>query len=58
MGEWTFVSVVGLAFLVWFVLVFLFTPRIDYQLTGPLADEVQLLRGHDFGIDLQFGNYR
>ena len=44
MGPWTFVSLVGLAFLVWFVLVFLFTPRIDYHLTGPLADEAQLLR--------------
>ena len=44
MGPWTFISLVGLAFLVWFVLVFLFTPRIDYHLTGPLADEAQLLR--------------
>ena len=44
MGPWTFIYVVGLAFLVWFVLVFLFTPRIDYHLTGPLADEAQLLR--------------
>jgi cardiolipin synthase A/B len=44
MGEWTFVSLVGLAFLVWFVFVFLFTPRIDYHLTGPVAGEDQLLR--------------
>ena len=44
MGSWTFVSLVGLGFLVWFVLVFLFTPRIDYHLTGPLVDEAQLLR--------------
>ncbi len=34
MGRWTFVSLVGLAFLVWFVLVLLFTPRIDYHLPG------------------------
>ena len=44
MGPWTFIYVVGLAFLVWFVLVFLFTPRIDYHLTGPLTDEAQLVR--------------
>jgi cardiolipin synthase len=41
--SWTFVALVGLFFLVWFVLVLLFTPRIDYHLTGPVADEPALL---------------
>jgi cardiolipin synthase len=41
---WTFVSLVGLLFLVWFVLVFLFTPRIDYHLTTPGTDEAHLVR--------------
>jgi cardiolipin synthase A/B len=44
MEGWTFVSLVGLAFLVWFVLVFLFTPRIDYHFTGPATDEAHLVR--------------
>jgi cardiolipin synthase len=44
MGGWTFVSLVGLAFLVWFVLVLLFTPRIDYHFTGPATGEAHLLR--------------
>ena len=44
MEGWTFVSLVGLAFLVWFVLVFLFTPRIDYHFTGPATDEPHLVR--------------
>jgi cardiolipin synthase len=39
---WTFVSLVGLVFLVWFVLVLLFTPRIDYHFTGP-ATEAELV---------------
>ncbi len=39
----TFAALVGLFFLVWFILVLLFTPRIDYHLTGPLADEPALL---------------
>jgi len=42
--SWTFVSLVGLAFLVWFVLVLLFTPRIDYHLTAPHEDEAHLIR--------------
>ena len=29
-------QLVGLAFIAWFVLVLLFTPRIDYQVTVPL----------------------
>jgi hypothetical protein len=41
---WTFVSLVGLGFLVWFVLVFLFTPRIDYHFTTPPCDEPHLIR--------------
>jgi cardiolipin synthase len=44
MEGWTFVSLVGLAFLVWFVLVLLFTPRIDYHFTGPVTDEAHLVR--------------
>ena len=44
MEGWTFVSLVGLAFLIWFVLVFLFTPRIDYHFAGPASSEAQLLR--------------
>ena len=44
MGGWTFVSLVGLGFLVWFVLVLLFTPRIDYHFTGPASGEAHLLR--------------
>jgi cardiolipin synthase A/B len=40
----TFVSLVGLAFLIWFVLVLLFTPRIDYHFTGPAIDEDRLVR--------------
>src|SRR5687768_3176943 len=44
MEGWTFVSLVGLAFLVWFVLVLLFTPRIDYHFTGPATDEAHLVR--------------
>ena len=44
MGGWTFVSLVGLAFLVWFVLVLLFTPRIDYHFTGPAHSEAHLIR--------------
>jgi len=43
-GGWTFVSLVGLGFLVWFVLVLLFTPRIDYHFTGPASGEAHLLR--------------
>jgi cardiolipin synthase len=43
-GGWTFVSLVGLAFLVWFVLVLLFTPRIDYHFTGPASAEAHLIR--------------
>jgi cardiolipin synthase len=41
---WTFVSLVGLGFLIWFVLVLLFTPRIDYHFTGPAHDEAHLVR--------------
>jgi cardiolipin synthase len=41
---WTFVSLVGLAFLIWFVFVLLFTPRIDYHFTGPGCDEAHLIR--------------
>jgi cardiolipin synthase A/B len=44
MEGWTFVSLVGLTFLVWFVLVFLFTPRIDYHFTGPATEEPHLVR--------------
>src|SRR6185436_10331046 len=33
---WQFV---GLAFILWFVLVLLFTPRIDYQVTVPLRPD-------------------
>jgi cardiolipin synthase A/B len=44
MGGWTFVSLVGLSFLIWFVLVLLFTPRIDYQVDGQSADEAHLVR--------------
>jgi cardiolipin synthase len=44
MEGWTFVSLVGLTFLVWFVLVLLFTPRIDYHFTGPATDEPHLVR--------------
>ena len=44
MEGWTFVSLVGLAFLVWFVLVLLFTPRIDYHFAGPATDEAHLVR--------------
>ena len=44
MEGWTFVTLVGLSFLVWFVLVLLFTPRIDYHLTGPASDEAHLVR--------------
>ena len=36
MDWWQFV---GLAFMVWFVLVLLFTPRIDYQVTVPLRPD-------------------
>ena len=43
MGGWTFVSLVGLAFLIWFVLVLLFTPRIDFRFAGPTSDEAHLL---------------
>jgi cardiolipin synthase len=41
---WTFASLVGLAFLSWFVLVFLFTPRIDYHFGSPDTDEAHLVR--------------
>jgi cardiolipin synthase len=34
-----FWAVVGLAFVAWIVLVFLFTPRIDYQVTAPLRPD-------------------
>ena len=44
MGGWTFVSLVGLSFLIWFVLVLLFTPRIDYHQAGPATDEAHLVR--------------
>jgi cardiolipin synthase len=44
MEGWTFVSLVGLVFLIWFVLVLLFTPRIDYHLGGPDVDEMHLVR--------------
>ena len=44
MEGWTFVSLVGLAFLIWFVLVLLFTPRIDYHFAGPANDEAHLVR--------------
>jgi cardiolipin synthase len=45
MEGWTFVSLVGLAFLIWFVLVFLFTPRIDFQVAaGEATDEAHLVR--------------
>jgi cardiolipin synthase A/B len=44
MEGWTVVSLVGLVFLVWFVLVLLFTPRIDYHFTGPAIDEAHLVR--------------
>jgi cardiolipin synthase A/B len=44
MEGWTFVTLVGLAFLTWFVLVLLFTPRIDYHFTGPTTDEAYLVR--------------
>jgi cardiolipin synthase len=43
MEPWSFAALIGLFFLVWFVLVLLFTPRIDYELTGPPADEPALL---------------
>jgi len=43
-GGWTFVSLVGLGFLIWFVLVLLFTPRIDYHFTSPACDEPHLIR--------------
>ena len=33
--EWW--TLIGFAFVVWFVLVVLFTPRIDYRVTIPLA---------------------
>jgi len=32
-------QLVGLAFIAWFVLVLLFTPRIDYQVTVPLRPD-------------------
>jgi cardiolipin synthase A/B len=44
MDGWTFVSLVGLSFLIWFVLVLLFTPRIDYHFTGEAVDEAHLVR--------------
>src|SRR6185369_2985396 len=44
MEGWTFVTLVGLAFLTWFVLVLLFTPRIDYHFTAPVDDEAHLVR--------------
>jgi cardiolipin synthase A/B len=34
-----FWTVVGVAFIVWFVLVLLFTPRIDYHVTAPLRPD-------------------
>jgi cardiolipin synthase len=44
MEGWTFVSLVGLAFLIWFVFVLLFTPRIDYHFAGPAIDEAHLVQ--------------
>jgi hypothetical protein len=44
MEGWTVVSLVGLSFLIWFVLVLLFTPRIDYHFTGAAVDEGHLVR--------------
>jgi cardiolipin synthase len=32
-------TIIGLAFLIWLLLVFLFTPRIDYRVTTPLRPE-------------------
>ena len=32
-------ALIGIAFIVWFALVLLFTPRIDYQVTEPLTPE-------------------
>ncbi|HEX5108210.1 MAG TPA: phospholipase D-like domain-containing protein [Vicinamibacterales bacterium] len=32
-------ALIGIAFIVWFALVFLFTPRIDYQVTEPLGPD-------------------
>ncbi|MSO56855.1 MAG: YajQ family cyclic di-GMP-binding protein [Acidobacteria bacterium] len=32
--------------------------RISSASKDELQDVIQILRGHDFGIDLQFGNYR
>jgi len=43
MGGWTFVSLVGLSFLIWFVLVLLFTPRIDYQVAVQSGDDAHLI---------------
>ena len=34
-----FWTIVGAAFIVWFVLVLLFTPRIDYHVTTPLRPD-------------------
>jgi cardiolipin synthase len=44
MEGWTFVSLVGLSFLIWFVIVFLFTPHIDYHFTGRAHGETHLVR--------------
>ena len=49
MEGWTFVSLVGLAFLIWFVLVFLFTSRIDFQVA---AGQVACLSATGRGIEL------
>ncbi len=32
-------TIIGLAFIIWFVLVLLFTPRIDYHVTAPLRPD-------------------